>query len=118
VLLEIQTVEHARSPYPLADVIAAAPRVDEPRQEGNLIFTAGETRWSADVRVQLRLADPARQEANRRRLLEVLSRPGPLWDPARHPELAGESGSAAWVRQVRSEAEKAFERRTRGGEGE
>lgn len=82
------------------------------------MLTSGETHWSVDARVRLRLADPVRQEAKRRRLLEVLSRPGPLWDPTRHPELMGEGGSAAWVRQIRREAEKASERRTRGGDDE
>jgi len=56
------------------------------------IFTFGSTHWPSDVSVRLRLADPARQASNRRRLLDALARTGPLWDPACHPELAGEGG--------------------------
>jgi hypothetical protein len=67
--------------------------------------------------IRLRLSDVSRQEANRRCLLEALARPGPVWDPARHPELEGEGGCAAWVKQLRREAEEAFDRRTRRGDG-
>jgi hypothetical protein len=115
--LEIATTDSARFPYPLGEVIAVAARPTELQGPENteLIFTSGETHWSADVAVRLRLADATRQEANRRRLLEALATPGPLWDPARHPELEGEGGSAAWVEKLRGESEQSFEKRTRGG---
>lgn len=72
-------------------------------------------RWAADaaVRLRLRLADPVRQEAKRRLLLQVLARPRPIWDPADHPELDAEGGSAGWVRKLRHEPELPF-----GGSGQ
>jgi hypothetical protein len=60
-----------------------------------------------------RLADTSRQEAKRRRLLEILGRPDPIWNPAQHPELDAEGGAAAWVKKIRREAERASVKRTR-----
>ena len=63
--------------------------------------------------IQARLADVARQEEKRRRLLEFLQRPTPAWDPLDHPEIEAAGGAAAWVRKMRDEAERAFQKRTR-----
>jgi hypothetical protein len=38
---------------------------------------------------------------NRRRLLQILSDPEPIWKDEDHPELA--EGAAAWVRKMRDE---------------
>jgi len=62
---------------------------------------------------QDRLRDPIRQEEKRRRLLNLLQRPTPPWNPADHPEIEEAGGAAAWVKQMRREAEKGFEKRTR-----
>src|SRR5579863_4029889 len=65
---EIQTTDSTRFVHSLNEVIAAASQPENQEQgENELTLTAGETHWSADVRVRLRLADPARQEAKRRR---------------------------------------------------
>ncbi|HEV2379745.1 MAG TPA: hypothetical protein VG206_08090 [Terriglobia bacterium] len=89
--------DSARSPHPLDEVIdvVSCPEEADLESVDELELTLGGTRWSVNPGVRLRLADPARQEAKRRRLLEVLSRPGPLWDPAKHPESEGES--VAWL---------------------
>jgi hypothetical protein len=115
--LRIEMIDNARWLHPPTAEMSAGPIEQELSDSDDRvdIFTLGVARWSGAVAVRLRLADPARQAAKRRRLLEVLSRPGPLWDPARHPELTGEGGSAEWVSQIRREAEEASERRTRGG---
>lgn len=47
------------------------------------------------------LINVLREEIRRRRLLEVLGDPEPIWKDEDHPELAG--GAAAWVRQMRDE---------------
>jgi len=65
-----------------------------------------------------RLADISRQEAKRRCLLEILGRPDPIWNPAQHPELDAEGGAAAWVKKIRREAERAFEKRTQSRDRE
>jgi len=62
--------------------------------------------------VRVRLADGARQEAKRRRLLEFLQRPTPAWNPDDHPDIGAAGGAAAWVRKLRDEWEQAFKRRT------
>ncbi len=54
-----------------------------------------------------RLTDTSRQEAKRWRLLEILERPDPIWNPAQHPELDAEGGAAAWVEKIRREEERA-----------
>jgi antitoxin (DNA-binding transcriptional repressor) of toxin-antitoxin stability system len=101
---EVQTIDSAHFPHPLGDVIAVASRPEEPdRTERDLMFTSGKTHWSADVRVRLRLADPVRQEANRRRLLEALDRPRPAWDPAQHLELQGEDSLGSPAGRARRE---------------
>jgi hypothetical protein len=115
---EVQMTDSACFPRPLAEVIALTSGPDEPTRAGELMLTSGETHWSVDARVRLRLADPVRQEAKRRRLIELLSRPGPLWDPANHPESEAEGGSTAWVRRLRRESEEAFQRRTRERDSE
>lgn len=115
---DVQTVDSARWLHPPHETVAASVGLSSANGDDSSedIFTSGLTYWSADMRVRLRLADPVRQEANRRRLLDALAKPGPLWDPARHPELEGEGGSAEWVRRIRLDADKASERRRRGGE--
>jgi antitoxin (DNA-binding transcriptional repressor) of toxin-antitoxin stability system len=57
-MLEIQTTDSACFPRPLSDVIAVAAGPKEPvgAGEGEPIFTSGETHWSIDARVTLRLA--------------------------------------------------------------
>lgn len=119
-LSEIQTTDSARSSAALRG-LPVLPGEAEPASEGeggpSDVFTPGATRWPSDVPIRLRLADPVRQEANRRRLLKALAKPGPLWDPARHPESEGEGGSAAWVKELRREAEQAFKKRTGDKDG-
>ena len=53
------------------------------------------------------LADLARRELRRRRLMEILARPDPIWKDDDHPELA--DGAEAWVRRLRAEAERRFQ---------
>jgi hypothetical protein len=53
------------------------------------------------------LADLARRELKRRRLMEILARPDPIWKDDDHPELA--DGAEAWVRRLRAEAERRFQ---------
>ncbi|MEX2263355.1 MAG: hypothetical protein WD696_15465 [Bryobacteraceae bacterium] len=50
------------------------------------------------------LADAARQELKRRRLLRFLRQPQPAWRDEDHPELAG--GAAAWVSRMRTDGER------------
>ncbi|MGD0459977.1 MAG: hypothetical protein ABSC21_19780 [Terriglobia bacterium] len=59
------------------------------------------------------LSEVAAREVRRRRLLEILNRDAPLWDPADHPDIDEAGGAAAWVRKLRHEAEKASRRRMR-----
>ena len=47
------------------------------------------------------LVETARSELKRRHLLAFLNQSEPAWRDEDHPELA--SGSAAWVRKLRSE---------------
>jgi hypothetical protein len=47
------------------------------------------------------LAETARNEVRRHRLLQFLERKDPAWKDENHPELAG--GSANWVRKLRAE---------------
>jgi len=58
-------------------------------------------------------SEVAAREARRRRLLEILSREAPAWDPADHPDIEEAGGAAAWVRKLRREADKASRRRLR-----
>jgi hypothetical protein len=50
------------------------------------------------------LVEVLREEVRRRRLLEILSNPEPIWKDEDHPELA--EGSDAWVRKLRDEGER------------
>jgi Arc/MetJ-type ribon-helix-helix transcriptional regulator len=50
------------------------------------------------------LAEVATREVKRRKLIELLEQPGPIWKSEDHPELKG--GAAAWVRKMRREDEK------------
>ncbi len=50
------------------------------------------------------LSEVIRDAVNRRRLLQILSDPEPIWKDEDHPELA--PGSEAWVRQLRDEDEQ------------
>lgn len=54
------------------------------------------------------LADLARRELKRRKLVEILASPDPIWKDEDHPELA--EGAEAWVRRLRTEAEHRFEK--------
>jgi len=54
------------------------------------------------------LADLARREIKRRRLLEILKSDEPIWKDEDHPEL--KEGAAEWVRKMRAESEARFER--------
>jgi hypothetical protein len=53
------------------------------------------------------LADLARREIRRRRLLEILKTEEPIWKDEDHPEL--KNGAAEWVRKMRAESEARFE---------
>ena len=64
-----------------------------------------------------RLSEVAAREVRRRRLLEILNRDAPVWDPADHPDIEEAGGAAAWVRKLRHEAEKASRRRMRPKRG-
>lgn len=54
------------------------------------------------------LADLAKREIKRQRLLEFFRRKEPIWKDEDHPEL--KDGAAAWVRKLRAESEARFER--------
>lgn len=54
------------------------------------------------------LADLARREIKRRRLLRVFERDEPIWKDEDHPELR--KGAAEWVREMRQESEGRFQR--------
>lgn len=49
------------------------------------------------------LADLARREIKRRRLLAIFEQAEPIWKDEDHPELA--AGADEWVRQLRRESE-------------
>jgi hypothetical protein len=66
--------------------------------------------------IRARLADVARQEEKRRQLLNILKRTTSPWNPSDHPELDAEHGAAGWVKKLRSEWEKRFQKRTRAKE--
>ncbi len=57
------------------------------------------------------LSEAAAREVRRHRLLEILNRNAPVWDPADHPDIEEAGGAAAWVRKLRREADKASRRR-------
>lgn len=67
--------------------------------------------------VEARLADLARQKEKRRRLLELLQRLTPIWNPADHPDIEKAGGTAGWVRKLRRETDKASMRRVRPTRG-
>lgn len=50
------------------------------------------------------IAETARAEVHRRRLLQLLERKGPGWKVEKHPEL--KKGAARWVDLMRQEDEK------------
>ncbi len=96
------------------DMEAASTAKDAPALELDpLDFDIQKARPARD-----RLSDFARQEAKRRHLLEVMSSPSPIWNPADHPELEEEGGAAGWVKKLRRQAERALEKRTRSRDGE
>ena len=55
------------------------------------------------------LVETATNEVRRRRLLEFLKNEEPAWKGQNHPELA--DGSGKWVRTLRSESERATQKR-------
>ena len=57
------------------------------------------------------LTDVIREAVHRRRLLQILSDPEPIWKDEDHPELA--QGSDVWVRQLREEDERQREEKLR-----
>jgi hypothetical protein len=59
------------------------------------------------------LLEVATRTARRRRLLGILSRDAPAWDPADHPDIEKAGGAAAWVRKLRRESGRASMRRIR-----
>jgi len=63
-----------------------------------------------------RLADSARQEEKRRHLLNILKRTTSPWNPSDHPELGAEDGAARWVKKLRGEWEKRFQKQMRAKE--
>jgi hypothetical protein len=54
------------------------------------------------------LAELARRELNKRKLLAILRSDEPIWKEEDHPEL--KDGATAWVRKMRDEDERRFER--------
>ncbi len=107
---------------PLHEVMAVGARLQEsslpfeqqpPEVRDQLAPRNSSTASIDNDAIRTRLADVARQEEKRRCLLKILQRPTPVWNPADHPELEGEGGAAAWVKELRREAEQAFEKRTR-----
>lgn len=55
------------------------------------------------------LAEVLRQEVNRRRLLQMLNDPEPIWKDEDHPEL--KDGAETWVRRMRDEDQRQAEER-------
>lgn len=53
------------------------------------------------------LADLARREIKRRRLLKIFESDEAVWRDEDHPELG--EGAVAWVRQMRQESEARFQ---------
>ena len=53
------------------------------------------------------LAELARREIKRRRLLAVFDREEPVWKDEDHPEL--KDGAVEWVRKLRAESEEHFQ---------
>lgn len=50
------------------------------------------------------LVEVLQQEVNRRRLLQILNDPEPVWKDEDHPELA--KGAETWVRKMRDQDER------------
>lgn len=50
------------------------------------------------------LAELATREVKRRKLMELLSQPGPIWKSEDHPEL--KHGAAAWISKMRKADDK------------
>ena len=63
------------------------------------------------------LAEVAGRELRRRRLLAILTRDAPPWNPADHPDIEKAGGAAAWVKKLRREADLASSRRLRSRRG-
>jgi len=56
------------------------------------------------------IVETARDAVRRKRLLQFLNSKEPAWKDENHPELA--AGSAKWVRKIRTEGDRASEKRT------
>jgi len=54
------------------------------------------------------LAEVARRELNKRKLLAILRSDEPIWKEEDHPEL--KDGADKWVRSMRDENERRFDR--------
>ena len=65
------------------------------------------TSWSVSADRSAFLTEAARDEIQRRKQRNALRAVKGAWKDEDHPEL--KHGSAAWVRQMRSESEKRFE---------
>jgi hypothetical protein len=63
------------------------------------------------------LPEAAGREVRRRRLMEILKREAPAWDPADHPDIEKAGGAAAWVSKLRGESDRASMRRIRSKRG-
>jgi hypothetical protein len=59
------------------------------------------------------LAEVAAREVRRRRMLAILDRKAPPWNPADHPDIEKAGGAAAWVRKLRRKVDQASRRRAR-----
>jgi hypothetical protein len=104
---------------PVKDIRVFAGVIPDDEDVDEMLAQLEAMRGSAsdpDDAIRARLADVNRQEEKRRRLQVFLDREKPAWDPADHPDIDKAGGAAAWVRKLRSEAERGFKRRTRRDE--
>src|SRR5271157_615988 len=101
---------------PVKDIRVFAGVIPDDEDVDEMLAQLDAMRGSAsdpDNAIRARLADVDRQEEKRRRLQAFLESETPAWNPEDHPEIDAAGGAAAWVRNLRSEAEEGFRRRTR-----